>query len=215
MKYYNAWMEKKMPILLPDGFCEELFEHLYDPEQNNVEYHRIDNMLGEDMLPFIGYQLSCDNHELKLIREPENGYELLIALLDHESKSVLYSNTIESVDIDFQRDGKPVRQILIWRDIETNGGDDSRGLVEAVFFDFLIDQYSIVVSDSEQTREGRRMWRKLISLAISNGMEAGMIDKKEHKYDLISDRESLNVAAKWLWGEDKIHENRLAVIMKL
>ena len=42
-----------------------------------------------------------------------------------------------------------------------------------------------------------------------------MIDKTDHKYDVISDRKSLNEAAKWLWGEDKIHENRLAVIMKL
>ena len=204
-----------MPVLLEDGYSEKLFEHLYDPEQNTVEYHRIHALTGEDLLPHVPFTLASEHHELKLIRSPECQYELLIALLDHESQCVLYSNTIDSVELDIPNDGKPVRQIMIWRDIETNGGKDSYNLMETVFFEFLIEQYAIVVSDSEQTREGRRMWRKLIAMAIDKGMEAGRIDEQSHEYHIIRSRQDLNDAAKWLWGEDKIHESRLAVIMKL
>ncbi|MET4759553.1 hypothetical protein [Endozoicomonas sp. NE40] len=204
-----------MPFLLPDGYSEELFEHLYDPEQNHEEYQRINALTGENLLSHVAFKLTSQHHELKLVRAPECQYELLIALLDHESETILYSNTIDKVELDIPNDGRPVRQIMIWRDIETNAGDDSHGLVETVFFDFLIEQYNIVVSDSEQTREGRRMWRKLISMAISKGLEAGRIDQTKHSYDLIRNRSELNEAAKWLWGEDDIHRDRLAVIMKL
>ncbi|MFK0571711.1 hypothetical protein [Endozoicomonas sp.] len=205
-----------MPKMLDDKAAADLRERLEDVDQNEESYNRYCQLQGESLLPLVSFKLVSEHHELKMVRNPDEGIEVQIYLLDHDRKAVLYYNHIEKVDFSIkQHTDQPVRQVMIWRENRINGGNDTHGLVESVFFDFLIGQYSIAVSDSEQTRDGRRMWEKLISMAIEKGMEAGRMDKDNYEYHSIPDIRELTKTSKWLWGDQDVHKNRLAVIMKL
>lgn len=205
-----------MPRILDDKAAADLRERLEDVDQNEESYHQYCQLHGESLMPHISFKLTSEHHELKMIRNHDEGMNVQIFLLDHDRKAVLYYNCIEEVDFSIKHHtGQPVSQIMIWRENRINGGEDTHGLVESVFFDFLIGQYNIAVSDSEQTRDGRRMWEKLISMAIEKGLEAGRMDKDNNEYHPIPDLRELTKTSKWLWGDQDIHKNRLAVIIKL
>ncbi|VFS47799.1 Uncharacterised protein [Budvicia aquatica] len=54
---------------------------------------------------------------------------------------------------------------MVWRSLRGIYDDAVRGLAKA-FFVYFLDQYQIVISDSEQTAAGRRFWELRITWAL-------------------------------------------------
>lgn len=204
-----------MPLLLDDKAYKELFDHLFDPKQNGDEYVRLNEIVGEDIGYQIGFFDAPSNFELKLMRNPQADIELEIVLLDHYRKRVVYFNRVEVIEGLPLNHTRPVAQVMIWRD-RTRHGRIASGLVQNVFFGLLVDEYDVVVSDSEQTREGRGMWQGLLQEAIDrSNLEAATLDKSESEETPLTSEEDLYNAGNWLWGTQEIHKNRLALIRKI
>lgn len=203
-----------MPLLLTDEAYKDLFDHLFDPEQNGDEYTRLNALEGDNIGYSVGFEAPA-NFELKLLNQPQEGIELEVVLLDHYRKRVVYFNRVEVIeDIPVDHE-KPVAQVMIWRD-RSNHGKVASGLVEKVFFGLLVDQYDVVVSDSEQTREGRGMWIRLLGHAVDHpDLLAGTLDKEQGEFTRLASEKDLYNAQNWLWGNKDIHRNRLGLIQKI
>ncbi|WP_372836427.1 hypothetical protein [Pontibacterium sp.] len=204
-----------MPFLLDDDRDAELFEHFSDPDQNGDEYARLNAIAGEDISQQIGFQVP-EGYELRMVKHPNAVTELEVFMLNHKTERVAYFNRVEKLDLHLDKvgDDKPVSQVMIWRAVgRTGDGKATRDLVQAVFFNMLVDSYNIVVSDSEQTRDGHRMWEGLLLEAMeSDELIAAAGDISNGHLYIIETEKQLNAQKKWLWGQKDFHRERVGVI---
>jgi len=202
-----------MPLLLEDVRESELFAHLSDPVQNQAEYARLDKQESREIGGALGVVLP-EGYELRVIEHLNEHTELEFFVVNRKTKRVALFNRIEKTDIHLQgMNTKPVKQAMIWRQNLGEDGKATRDVVETVFFDNLVQKYNIVVSDSEQTRDGKRMWERLLFRAMeTDGLLAGVGDAKTGKVTEIRDEKDLRVQEKWLWGQQDFHRERLGVI---
>lgn len=208
-----------MPRVLNMEQTEELFSHLDDPDENHEEYLRISNLpkLPIDLGELIGFKSNRIGLELIVVsRDETKPIVCEIYYLDHIKQTVLFSNIIEEIELPIDHighSGKPVAQFSIWRDLLTNAGEDTRGLVQSVFFRYLLPRYNAVISDGEQTRDGSSMWKRLISMAMdTNVFNVHTVDTKTLEFNRLSTVRDLVSATKWLWGHDPIFETRKITI---
>ncbi|SDZ93863.1 hypothetical protein [Marinobacterium iners] len=208
-----AFKATDMPLLLRDEKEHELFAHLSDPDQNQEEYARLMQQESVELGASLGIDLP-EGYELRMIEHRNEEKELEIFVLNHETKRVALFNRIEKTN--YHLDGisdKPVKQAMIWRQNRKADSVATRDVVEAVFFRKLVHEYNIVVSDCEQTRNGKRMWERLLDIAIdTEGLMAAVGDAINGKVTRIHNEKELAAQEKWLWGQMDFHRERLAVI---
>lgn len=108
-------------------------------------------------------------------------------------------------------------QIKVWR--TTN--DKHQSAVADLprhFFRWLLDTYHIVVTDEEQTGDGRRFWEVMISWALAAGFYVYASDGGEPERPLFAVQDMESFFEYWsdfCWGNDPdIHTHRLIVISK-
>jgi hypothetical protein len=89
-----------------------------------------------------------------------------------------------------------------------------------LIFAWLLETYEIVVSDNEQTSDGRRFWEYRISEAIADPDYEVLIwdgTKEDDELTLIQNTDEF--VSKWspyAWGTDPdVHPHRLLVISKI
>jgi hypothetical protein len=209
----SAFKADDMPLLLRNDKEYELFARLSDPDQNQDEYARLMQNKSVELGTSLGIDLP-ENYELRMIEHRNKRMELEIFVLNHATKRVALFNRIEKTDIHL--DGisdKPVKQAMIWRQNRRADNVATRDVVEAVFFGKLVQEYNIVVSDSEQTRNGKRMWERLLDIAMyTDGLMAAVGDASNGKISQILNEKEMAAQEKWLWGQMDFHRERLAVI---
>ena len=160
-------------------------------------------------VPF-GYRLvkSKTEDQYRLITEsdsPVTAYAVKLAFYDH---IVPGSETCT--------------QVMVWR---SNRPEHQRAVsgLAALFFQYLVSHYSVVVSDSQQTHSGRRFWELRIMEALSReDMHVYVSDGTQGDRDGViplseihSDREFYEVWNEFSWGRERdIHSLRLLVISR-
>ena len=183
---------------------------------------RISDILYE--MPMIhsdldSHELSTKDGNLMYFRRYEKGAELVSDLgggvgvyhsdrgnptylvLDHERQRVLYY--MQYVPSNNRQLGKYVYQKFLWID---KGSRGTVGYLPTHYFYQLVDEFGMVVTDSEQTSDGRRFWEKRIADAFGRGLRVYYHDFKtselvklhtvsdvseyDHKYAIYSDNES-------------------------
>ncbi|MEA9389383.1 hypothetical protein SJI19_02245 [Acerihabitans sp. TG2] len=153
------------------------------------------------------------------------GYRLVKSIPDDHYRLITDSpvpETVYAVRLVFRDDIIATRrtctQIMVWRTIHAQHEHAVYGLPQ-IFFQHFLENYSIVVSDEQQTREGRRFWEKMISWAISTpGYQVYVSDGTQQDRPLTfmtSWDDFYSTWANFCWGDDKdCHTHRLLVISK-
>ncbi|MFP1739787.1 hypothetical protein [Lonsdalea quercina] len=152
-----------------------------------------------------------------------HGYKLLRSRSQDQYRLVTDGSvpeTVYAVKLSFLDNIIPARktctQIMVWRTIQPQHEHAVHGLPQK-FFRYFLSVYSIVVSDSEQTKEGRRFWERMIAWAMKeNGYQVYVSDgtKEERPITLMTSWDDFyGVWAQFCWGSDKdCHPHRLLVI---
>lgn len=152
-----------------------------------------------------------------------HGYRLLVSLKGGQYRLVTASanpETVYAVKLELLDHIVPTRktctQILVWRTVQPQHDRAVSGLPQE-FFRYFLTQYSIVVSDSEQTGDGRRFWERMIAWAIqSEGYHVYVSDGTQEDRPLTFMQnwdEFYGTWADFCWGHDKeSHVHRLFVI---
>jgi len=202
-----------MPELIDDA---DFNTKLNEIERNTTHTARFlekgvdDFQLNGYVIPF-GYRLvkARTEHQYRLITisdQPVTAYAVKLEFYDH---IVLGFNTCT--------------QVMVWRSIRP---EHRRAVLDlpATFFAYLVDHFTIVVSDSQHTELGRRFWETRIieSLSlpsmhvyVSDGTEGGrdgVIPFSEVK----SDHDFYEIWSEFCWGKiQDVHSLRLFVISKV
>ena len=206
-----------MPLLLNDNRDTELFSHFSIPKENSEEYTRLNSFDGSDLAKELGIEIP-DGYELRIVMTPQAGTDLEIFMLNHNTKRIAYFNRVEQTDLHFEQlqEDRPVRQVMIWRASRGSDVEATRDIVATVFFQKLKHAYTPVLSDTEQTRDGKRMWERLLDKAMCDEtLIAATADLESQSVEIIEDEDELAEKVTWLWGTESCHKERLGVIASL
>lgn len=208
-----------MPRLLIMDHVDGIFDHLENPQTNHEEYLRVTALTKSsvDIGTMVGFKPSRLELELILI-EHKDSYPHVCSIycVDHIKQKILYVNTVEEIDLNLSsigHDNKPVAQFFVWRDLITDAREDTRGLVQAVFFRYLLSKYKVLISDMEQTRSGMMMWKRFMYMALdSDAYKVYTVDTNKGNFrELVGPDDLINVS-KWLWGHETFYINRKVLI---
>lgn len=154
---------------------------------------------------------------------PPAGYRLLISRDEKQCRLIkddITSYAVKIVTGNFVVPGKEhCTQVMVWRTFLAEYQHALNGLAQ-LFFAWLLETYDIVVSDKEQTGDGRRFWEYRITEAITNPRYEVMVwdgNKEENELHVIaSEAEFVSKWSPWAWGTDpEIHPHRLLVIARI
>lgn len=154
---------------------------------------------------------------------PPAGYRLVMSLDGKQCRLLKDDITTYAVKIvtgKFVVPGKQhCTQVMVWCTFMPEYQAALNGLAKLIFA-WLLETYEIVVSDNEQTGDGRRFWEYRITEAIADPRFEVMIwdgTKEDNELTLIQNAEEF--VSKWspyAWGTDpEIHQHRLLVISKI
>ncbi len=197
-----------MPYNIPDaGFNTKL-----NVTENNIEHTSAflekgvrDFVLPGFVVPF-GYRLLKSLHA--------DHYRLVT---DETAPVTVYAVKLQFID-NIVPGRRSCTQIMVWRTVLPQHKAAVSGLPQT-FFQFFLENHSIVISDSEQTRDARRFCEVIIAGAIMTpGYNVYVSDGTQHDRPLsfmTSWDDFYSTWADFCWGDDKdCHTHRLLVISK-
>ncbi|PHM69576.1 hypothetical protein [Xenorhabdus sp. KJ12.1] len=203
----SAQVNKKMPRLIPDA---DFNKKLKMPSKN-IDHTKqfLEEGVTDYVLPGLAIQ-----HGYRLVKSLKKEQYRLIATGDEPE-------TVYLVELRFRQDivfGKTTcTQIKVWRSTSI----EHRGAVidlPRAFFSNLLEQHSIVVTDEEQTGDGRRFWETMISWAFGTGLYVYASDGTQMDRPLTQIADMREFHEEWsdfCWGEDPdVHTHLLVVISK-
>lgn len=120
---------------------------------------------------------------------------------DKETNTIAYLIRYETKN--WKYFGKTVTQVALWRNPLSA---PAIGMTREVFFNHLLKDYPTIVSDEQQTEDGRDFWKIRLTDAVAKGFRVGLADVQVKKIDWF-DRSG--PFSKWLtdrenaWGNDK------------
>lgn len=155
------------------------------------------------------------------------GYRLLKSLYGEEYRIVTTDEgqpyTAYAVKLQFQNEitfpHGAATQVMVWRTPRTVHQPVISGFPQ-LFFQWLLNEYDIVVSDSEQTGDGQRFWLRMIDWAYSMQYQISVADGTVGEaWQLTPVASYAELEARWItfaWGDDKnVHPHRRLVISKV
>jgi hypothetical protein len=144
------------------------------------------------------------------------GYPTYIALVHIPSKSIAYIVRFE-VKIVFGK--KAVTQVMLWRRWGNNFVEELRidgmKLTAYVFFKVLFAKYDCIVTDSMQTKMGKRFWQDRIGNAFNYGFPVYYINQVSKEKILLTKDNVDKVEKQYkIWDDTKISEAKKIAICK-
>jgi len=107
---------------------------------------------------------------------------------------------------------KSCTQVLVWAN--PNNAEFLIGFPRKVF-NHLLQNYVIMITDKQQTPDGKRFWERRIVQALEDDCFVYYCDKSENKHALqrIENADDFFEFFEPLdWGNDKTHQNKLFII---
>lgn len=147
----------------------------------------------------------------RLVQVPQAPDHFLVLMLCDATCEVVYYIDCRVYPDRFLDSFSPT-QVMLWRSMAPRHERAVSGIARVVFFDFLLKSYSIVASDSCQTREGRTFWVRQMLLALDKDMHVYRYDRLHCVLKEIVTEDEITMNSGDLWGDDESYQNILAVI---
>lgn len=154
------------------------------------------------------------------------GYRLLKSLFSDEYRIVTTDEgkpyTAYAVKLQFHKEitfpQGAATQVMVWRTPRTVHQPVVSGFPQ-FFFQWLLSEYDIVVSDSEQTGDGQRFWLRMIDWAFTMNYQICVADGTAgEEWALTPVSSYAELEERWItfaWGYDRdVHPHRRLVISK-
>ncbi|EKT62925.1 hypothetical protein OOA_05596 [Providencia burhodogranariea DSM 19968] len=199
-----------MPYVIPDTDAD--FNTKLKVPEKNIDYTKVFLESGVKDFTLPGY---ITPHGYRLVKSSKSDQYRLVAEGDEPETAYLVELCFRT-DIVYGK--KTCTQIKVWRTISAKHRDAVKELPRT-FFANLLNDHSIVVSDEEQTGDGKRFWEGMIDWAMSAGYYVYVSDGTLEERPLTTVNtmsDFYNTWDKFCWGNDRdVHTHRLAVISKI
>lgn len=149
-------------------------------------------------------------------REPEiNGFPTFeIALLNDITQQVVYYNHVIITQVS-DLNCRPASQMMVWRSSDQKHEAVLNNLANNVFFNYILERYDVILSDSSHTGQGQFFWKRQMSSALARGLYVYFYRMLEAQLEPILNQEALDELDESLWGEDDRYSHHLAIISRI
>ena len=200
-------------MLVPEGKTLEIFKHLGLTSENTAIYDELTSSNPIDLGSNISMSIPAGYRFIRVDnRISSELFEL--ALVSDTDKYVAYYNKIDLRD-DLYLGRHRVTQVLIWRTSIPKYDNAIRGLPAAVFFEYLLRNYTVIVSDNEQTGNGMRFWQSRIYEALDLNSYIYRYHLLDCHLEPIKNSDDLERMQNVIWGSDVDHVNQLVVLSSI
>ena len=105
-----------------------------------------------------------------------------------------------------------IRQVLIKR--FPNASGYASGIGAHIFWDILFKEYECLISDNQQTDNGKQFWEYRVVEAFNKGLIVRLINTNDNTFIDIKDQHQLENLNKNIWGTSKWFQRIILVIFK-
>lgn len=156
-----------------------------------------------------GYRLVRVDHRIR-----PNGDEFEVALLNDVEFSVVYYNKV-MISVITDLNCRPATQNLVWRSPNAQHSAVLRDVAQKVFFNYILERYDVILSDNQQTGEGKFFWQRQMSNAIAFGLHVYYYQMMSAQLQPIETQDALNNLEDQLWSEHDDQQYHLALISRV
>jgi hypothetical protein len=192
------------------------FAHLVRTEDNARLYQRLSNESRFSDISADAKNPVPPGYRLLRI-DPAPGttiHEFEVALLSDVDRSVVYYNQVSVTGIS-DLNCRPATQMLVWRSQNAQHQMVLRDVAKNVFFNYILERYDVILSDNNQTAEGKFFWQRQMSLALALGMHVYYYQMLNAALQPIKNQAALNNLEDQLWAEEDNKQYHLALISKI
>lgn len=156
-------------------------------ENSNRKYSIMPRNAPADWMPWTAdhdnlqkYRSLNDDSRKKLLEQITPGVALYSLptryfILDTENQKLLYLVELKLSHINGM---STISQMKVWRDYSAS---ETKGIAERVFFDYIAPRADLVVTDGEQTPDGKRFWMLRIAEAYRRGLPVYLFDYNDKR----------------------------------
>jgi len=206
-----------MPTLLVPQDVAHEFDR-YDLDASNGLLYAALNAAPHptDLAPLLAHEVPAGYRLVRIDNrlEPVAHERFEVALLCDTTHRVAYYNQV--IVTGYQDlNHRPATQVLVWRSTAFQHEAVLHQLARAVFFDYLLENYDVLVSDNQQTYEGQRFWLTQMSRAL--GLQLFVYHYHLISTELVQLRQETDIQAlrAVAWGGEQDHAHHLVIISKL
>ncbi|HHH9441205.1 TPA: hypothetical protein ACP32N_003142 [Pseudomonas aeruginosa] len=203
-------------LLVKPSEIRASFAHLVRSEDNARLYaelsaaEQVQDISGEaQCLMAPGYRLIRIDHR---VRPSSDDFE--IALLNDVEKYVVYYNKVV-ISMILDLNCRPATQNLVWRSTHAQHALILRDVAQKVFFNYVLAHYDVILSDNNQTGEGKHFWQRQMSNALAFGFHVYYYQMMTASLQPIPTQADLDDLEDQLWSEEEDKQFHLALISKI
>lgn len=203
-----------MPKLIVNGLkIAEEFAFLSNDAQNRDLFATLTSSVHQDISQCLSEALP-PSYKLIRVDSRIGDDKFEIALVEMTTGTVVYYNRVMIVGY-IDLNARPVTQCLLWRTYDFKHGKVLQGVAGDVFFNYLLDQYQVIMSDNCQTGNGQQFWLYQLSRAIYLNLFVYYYDVLSSSIRQIKSDAELNELISTMWGEADDFCYHLAAISKI
>ena len=194
-------MEILVSISMPELIADTSFD-LDDPEVRKEMFKRLTQKSSCEK---VGSYKSMEFFATG--RSSNEGYWFLLNKRGDDLVYVCRFVTLGASSTSFR--SKVVTQIAVWRNYDVY---DTRQFPAYIFFKMLVPKYGTVMSDSQQTKDGRRFWQSRMGDALHKGLYVYTFDQMTRELKRLHASDDIDAAAPYLWAIDSKFRTRRILI---
>ncbi|MEO8643093.1 hypothetical protein [Pseudomonas sp.] len=203
-------------LIVKDSEVVKIFAHLMVREENARLYDSLvlaqacsDISADAQCILAPGYRLLRIDH-----RERPSSDRFEIVLVNDLLKSVVYYNQVVISNI-VDLNCRPATQNLVWRSADSRHSAVLRDVAQKVFFNYILNRYDVILSDNQQTGEGKFFWQRQMSNALALGLHVYYYQMMSASLVDVPDQDALDGLSDKLWSESDDQQYHLALISKI
>lgn len=106
---------------------------------------------------------------------------------------------------------KSVRQVLVWRNRDSIYTGE---VAKEIFWEKLFPRFNCLVSDSQQSPDGKRFWLVAVKHALTNGLKVRIVNTNDRSFQDISGIDQFNDLESTTWGSANWFQRVIVAIFK-
>jgi hypothetical protein len=177
----------------------------FDLDDETVRKNLLSRLLDKSSMELVGTYKGLNFYVTG--RNSNGGYWFLLDKTGSDLAYVCRFVTLGASSMQFK--SKVITQVAVWRNFDVYV---SRAFPAYIFFRMLLPKYGVVMTDNQQTKDGRRFWQARMGDALHKGLFVYTFDQNTRDLHRLHNTDDIDDAAPYLWKKDPKFRTRRVLI---
>ena len=194
-----------MQVMVSVSMPELIEDTSFDLDDETVRKNLLSRLLDKSSMELVGTYKGLNFYVTG--RNSNGGYWFLLDKTGSDLAYVCRFVTLGASSMQFK--SKVITQVAVWRNFDVYV---SRAFPAYIFFRMLLPKYGVVMTDNQQTKDGRRFWQARMGDALHKGLFVYTFDQNTRDLHRLHNTDDIDDAAPYLWKKDPKFRTRRVLI---